>query len=56
MVNGLLTGEIQAGWFGIPNVMELIAAGKLRGLCVSILQRSIDAGDCDLRRDGRDRL
>jgi tripartite-type tricarboxylate transporter receptor subunit TctC len=27
MVNGLLTGEIQAGWSGIPNVMELIAAG-----------------------------
>ena len=40
MVNGLLTGEIQAGWSGIPNVMELIAAKKLRGLCVSILQRS----------------
>src|SRR5215471_5096737 len=39
MVNGLLTGEIQAGWSGIPNVMELIAAGKLRGLCVSTLQR-----------------
>ena len=40
MVNGLLTGEIQAGWSGIPNVNELIAAGKLRGLCVSTLQRS----------------
>ncbi len=40
MVNGLLTGEIQAGWSGIPNVMELMAAGKLRGLCVSTLQRS----------------
>src|SRR5262245_46945079 len=40
MVNGILTGEIQAGWSGIPNVMELIAAGKLRGLCVSTLQRS----------------
>ncbi len=40
MVNGMLTGEIQAGWSGIPNVMELIAAGKLRGLCVSTLQRS----------------
>ena len=40
MVNGLLTGEIQAGWSGIPNVMELIAAEKLRGLCVSTLQRS----------------
>ncbi len=40
MVNGVLAGEIQAGWSGIPNVMELIAAGKLRGLCVSVLQRS----------------
>jgi tripartite-type tricarboxylate transporter receptor subunit TctC len=40
MVNGLLTGEIQAGWSGIPNVMELIAVGKLRGLCLSTLQRS----------------
>ena len=40
MVNGLLTGEIQAGWSGIPNVIELIASGKLQGLCVSTLQRS----------------
>ena len=40
MVNGLLTGEIQVGWSGIPNVMELIASGKLRGYCVSVLQRS----------------
>ena len=40
MVNGLLTGEIQAGWSGIPNVMTLIEGGKLRGLCVSVLQRS----------------
>jgi tripartite-type tricarboxylate transporter receptor subunit TctC len=50
MVNGLLTGEIQAGWSGIPNVMELIGAGKLRGLCVSTLQRSPSTPDiatCD---------
>jgi tripartite-type tricarboxylate transporter receptor subunit TctC len=40
MVHGLLTGEIDVGWSGIPNVMELIAAGKLRGYCVSVLQRS----------------
>src|SRR6516164_8593535 len=40
MVNGLLTGEIQAGWSGIPHVMQLIAAAKLRGLCLSTLQRS----------------
>ena len=40
MVNGLLTGEIQSGWSGLPNVMALIAAGKLRGICVSVLKRS----------------
>jgi len=40
MVHGLLTGEIEVGWSGIPNVMELIAAGKLRGYCVSVLHRS----------------
>jgi tripartite-type tricarboxylate transporter receptor subunit TctC len=40
MVHGLLTGEIAVGWSGIPNVMELIAAGKLRGYCVSVLHRS----------------
>jgi len=40
MVNGLLTGEIQAGWSGIPNVIPLIEAGKLRAFCVSILERS----------------
>ena len=40
MVNGLLTGEIQAGWSGIPNVQPLIETGKLRGFCVSILERS----------------
>jgi tripartite-type tricarboxylate transporter receptor subunit TctC len=40
MVSGLLTGEIQAGWSGIPNVKPLIETGQLRGLCVSILERS----------------
>ena len=40
MVNGLLTGEIQVGWSGIPNVLSLIESGKLRGYCVSVLQRS----------------
>jgi tripartite-type tricarboxylate transporter receptor subunit TctC len=40
MVNGLLTGEIQAGWSGIPNVMPLIESGKLRAYCVSIAERS----------------
>jgi tripartite-type tricarboxylate transporter receptor subunit TctC len=40
MVNGVLTGEIQAGWSGIPNVMSLIDTGKLRGYCISVLKRS----------------
>jgi tripartite-type tricarboxylate transporter receptor subunit TctC len=40
LVNGLLTGEIQAGWSGLPNVLSLIETGKLRALCLSVLQRS----------------
>jgi tripartite-type tricarboxylate transporter receptor subunit TctC len=40
MVNGLLTGEIEAGWSGIPNVMTLIESGQLRGYCISVLTRS----------------
>src|SRR5882762_7559239 len=32
LVNGLLTGEIEAGWSGIPNVVPLIDTGKLRAL------------------------
>ena len=51
MVNGLLTGEIQVGWSGIPNVMTLIEGDKLRGLCVSTLQRSPSTpAISDLRR------
>jgi tripartite-type tricarboxylate transporter receptor subunit TctC len=40
MVSGLLTGEIQAGWSGIPNVKPLIESGQLRALCLSVLERS----------------
>ena len=40
MVNGLLTGEIQLGWSGIPNVKSLIEGGQLRSYCISLLQRS----------------
>ena len=40
MVNGLLTGEIQVGWSGIPNVLSGIGSGQLRGYCISVLQRS----------------
>jgi tripartite-type tricarboxylate transporter receptor subunit TctC len=39
LVNALLTGEVDAGWSGIPNVVSLIKTGKLRALCVSVLQR-----------------
>ncbi len=41
LVNGLLTGEIQAGWSGLPNVISHITAGTLRGLCVSVLNRAV---------------
>src|SRR6516162_2259772 len=39
LVNALLTGEVDAGWSGIPNVVSLIKTSKLRGLCISVLQR-----------------
>ena len=50
LVNGLLTGEIQAGWSGLPNVISHIKAGTLRGLCVSVLKRAVSLPDvptCD---------
>jgi len=50
MVTGLLTGEIDAGWSGIPNVLALIQTGKLRALCLSVLQRDPSLPDvptCD---------
>ena len=50
LVNGLLTGEIQSGWSGLPNVVPHIAAGKLRALCVSVLKREPSLPDvptCD---------
>jgi tripartite-type tricarboxylate transporter receptor subunit TctC len=40
LVNGLLTGEIQAGWSGIPNVLPLIQSGSLRVFCISTIARS----------------
>jgi tripartite-type tricarboxylate transporter receptor subunit TctC len=50
LVNGLLTGEIDAGWSGIPNVLSLIRTGKLRALCISVLKRDESLPDvptCD---------
>jgi tripartite-type tricarboxylate transporter receptor subunit TctC len=39
-VGGLIKGEVQAGWSGIPNVLPLIEDGKLRVLCISTQERS----------------
>jgi tripartite-type tricarboxylate transporter receptor subunit TctC len=50
LVNALVTGEVDAGWSGIPNVVSLIKTGKLRALCVSVLQRDESLPDvptCD---------
>jgi len=40
LVAGLLGGEVQSGWSGIPNVASHIKSGKLRVLCISTAQRS----------------
>jgi tripartite-type tricarboxylate transporter receptor subunit TctC len=40
LVAAVLTGEVQSGWSGIPNVLSHIRAGKLRVLCISTAQRS----------------
>jgi len=40
LVAGLLGGEVQSGWSGIPNVAAHIKSGKLRVLCISTAQRS----------------
>ena len=45
LVAGLVGGEVQAGWSGIPNVAGHIRSGKLRVLCVSTAQRSASLPD-----------
>ncbi len=40
LVAAVLTGEVQSGWSGIPNVASHIRAGKMKVLCVSTAQRS----------------
>jgi len=50
LVNALLTGEVDSGWSGIPNVVSLIKTGKLRALRISVLQRDESLPDvptCD---------
>jgi tripartite-type tricarboxylate transporter receptor subunit TctC len=45
LVGGLIKGEVQAGWSGIPNVLPLIEAGALRVLCISTRERSRSVAD-----------
>ncbi len=45
LVGGVLGGEVQSGWSGIPNVGAHIRAGKLRVLCISTAQRSASLPD-----------
>ena len=45
LVGGVLAGEVQSGWSGIPNVAAHIRAGKLRVLCISTAQRSASLPD-----------
>lgn len=40
MVAALMSGEIQAGWSGIPNVLQQIEAGSLKVIAISTAQRS----------------
>ena len=40
LVAGVLAGEVQSGWSGIPNVAAHIRAGKLKVLCISTAKRS----------------
>src|SRR5258708_33950837 len=40
LVAGVLGGQVQSGWSGIPNVAPHIRAGKLRGYAISTAQRS----------------
>jgi tripartite-type tricarboxylate transporter receptor subunit TctC len=50
LVNALLTGEVDAGWSGISNVLSLIKTGKLRALCLSVPRRDASLPDvptCD---------
>ena len=40
LVAAALSGEVQAGWSGIPNVLAHIRAGKLRVYAISTASRS----------------
>lgn len=40
LVTAVLSHEVEAGWSGIPNVLEPIRAGTLKVLCISTVERS----------------
>jgi tripartite-type tricarboxylate transporter receptor subunit TctC len=45
LVAAALSGEVQAGWSGIPNVAAHIRAGKLRVYAISTARRSASLPD-----------
>jgi tripartite-type tricarboxylate transporter receptor subunit TctC len=45
LVGGVLTGQVQVGWSGIPNVVPHIRAGKLRVYAISTASRSAMLAD-----------
>jgi tripartite-type tricarboxylate transporter receptor subunit TctC len=45
LVAAALAGEVQAGWSGIPNVLQPIRTGALRVLCISVEHRSASVPD-----------
>jgi len=45
LVAGLLGGEVQAGWSGIPNVAPHIRSGKLKVYAISTARRSASLPD-----------
>ena len=45
LVAAVLSGEVQGGWSGIPNVLAHIRAGKLRVYAISTAQRSATLPD-----------
>src|SRR5207253_10766417 len=45
LVAGLLGGEVQAGWSGIPNVASHIRSGKLKVFAISTARRSSSLPD-----------
>lgn len=45
LVAAVLSGEVQSGWSGIPNVLQAIKVGRLRVLCISTAKRSASLPD-----------